>query len=581
MTGATALLTADDGPTTTGGLVPAVGAGPTGDLVRLPTESVDPSPTNPRKTFPARELRELRASIEARGLLQPITARPVQTEDGVRYEAVLGGRRLRAHGPFDADAYGPALPALDDVLAIVRELSDEEALEAQLIENLQREGVPPVEEAAGFRRLLDTGRSVAEVARIVGKPDTHVRTRAQLLHLVPAAAEAVDAGRLPLGVASQLARLGPDDQAAVFTWWTQCAGQAGEGPTAAVVASHIRHQVMRLLRNATFDTRDPALVAGRPACPECPQRTGYSQSLFPDVDEADTCTLPACYAAKTAAHVERVVLVQRAKADRAAKTTAKGKAPGKPTGAEGAPAEAAPTTRAVVTLSTRYTPQDRAPGALGPEDYRTLGPKEACDHSAAGVWADGHEAGKVTRVCVRGSGCPAHYPRGQKLDAHAAQEREKAKAIKTERAVLGRTLAATVAALPVHEGTDPATGAPVTGVALDTLRLIAASMAGRLWSEYQKHVAKAHGWEAKDSRWEPADGAVFGRYLYGYGAAIAEAIGTMEAPALYRLMAFMALTEDAWPGPNSPTSWEPTRLLALAAEVGVDADAIRAEVTAR
>lgn len=528
---------------------------PGATVARLAVARIDPSPTNPRQTFDARELRELRASIEATGLLQPITVRPVQTDDGPRYEAVLGGRRLRAHRAFAADAFGSALPALDTVDALVRDLTDAEVIEAQLVENLQRADVPPLEEAAGFRRLLDAGASVAEAALRLGTSERHIRQRVQLTALIPDAAQAVTEGRLSIAGAIHLARISPEDQADVFGWWVRCIDHTGQGPSAGTIAQRISHHVMRQLARAPFDPTDATLVEGRPACGDCPQRTGFSASLFADIQEADTCTLPACFAAKSSAHVERVVQVQRAKAGQAKGATAG---------------------RAVVKVAGDYTPLPE--GVLARDTVRELGPQEKnCAHVAVGVVATGHTVGRTVRVCVRGSGCATHWPAGKPRDDHVEREREKAKALKVQRVVLGRTLAATVDRLPVQEGTDPATGAPVVGVALDTLRMIAASMMGRLWSEYQKHVARAHGWAEPPSRWEPANGAVFGRHVYGHAAAIAAAIETMAAPALYRLLVEMALVEDAWPSPNAPTDAEPTRLLTLAATLGVDVAAIRSE----
>ena len=118
----------------------------------LPLSMLDESATNPRRTFEPTKLVELAHSLTMHGLIQPITVRP----KGDRFEVVAGARRFRA----------AQIAELADVPTRILELSDEETLEVQIIENSQRQDVHPYEEAAGYQRLLDLpGYDVAALSR--------------------------------------------------------------------------------------------------------------------------------------------------------------------------------------------------------------------------------------------------------------------------------------------------------------------------------------------------------------------------------------------------------------------------------
>lgn len=133
-------------------------------MTNLPLSSLVSSGFNSRKTFPEAALAELAESIRKVGVLQPIVVRP--DEEG--YAIVCGERRYRA----------AALAGLETIPAIVREMDDSQALEAAIVENLQREDVDPMEEADGFRALIASGqydeRTLAErlgrtIAYVVGR----------------------------------------------------------------------------------------------------------------------------------------------------------------------------------------------------------------------------------------------------------------------------------------------------------------------------------------------------------------------------------------------------------------------------
>ena len=123
----------------------------------LPLREIEPDPAQPRKTFSQESLAELAASIGEHGLLQPIAVRP-QPSGG--YRIVAGERRWRAC----------RIAGLTEVPVIVRDVTDQEAMELALVENLQREDLDPVEEACGIRELMDRcGLTQEQAARRLGK----------------------------------------------------------------------------------------------------------------------------------------------------------------------------------------------------------------------------------------------------------------------------------------------------------------------------------------------------------------------------------------------------------------------------
>jgi ParB/RepB/Spo0J family partition protein len=173
----------------------------------LPIESLHPSKTNPRRHFDPKKMEELTASVRQHGVLQPILVRDRGKNHEVptgTYEVVAGERRYRA-----AKAAG-----LSSVPCVVRELSDVAVLEIQVIENLQRDDLHPLEEAEGYRHLLATkGYTVARIAERVGRSVAYVYDREKLLALTKAVKELFLAGTITAGHAILLARLTPDQQA--------------------------------------------------------------------------------------------------------------------------------------------------------------------------------------------------------------------------------------------------------------------------------------------------------------------------------------------------------------------------------
>jgi len=156
------------------------------------------SKTNPRRAFDGEAQRELTESIKTKGVLVPLLVRSVNG----RFEILVGARRFRS-----AKAAG-----LTDVPARVVVLSDQEALEIQIIDNLQRQDLHPLEEAHGYQQLLATGYEIARIAERVGRSVKYIYDRVKLLSLTKAAQDAFLKGQMTAGHAILLARLTPAEQ---------------------------------------------------------------------------------------------------------------------------------------------------------------------------------------------------------------------------------------------------------------------------------------------------------------------------------------------------------------------------------
>ena len=175
------------------------------NITLVSVANIQPSNYNPRKRFDETGLDELAESIKQQGVLQPITVRPIADTD--RYEIVFGERRYRAS----------VIAGLEEVPAIISELSDEEAQEMAVTENLQRKDVTPTEEANAYKQLIDSGRHTVETLSVLfGKSENYIRTRLNFSTLIPELAELLDADIITISVASEICRYGEDVQREVY-----------------------------------------------------------------------------------------------------------------------------------------------------------------------------------------------------------------------------------------------------------------------------------------------------------------------------------------------------------------------------
>ena len=181
-------------------------------LLHVRLNEIRPNPYQPRKEFRLEELAELQASIKASGLLQPITLRPAPS--GTGYELIAGERRFRA-----ASALG-----WTEIPAVIRTIDDKTLLTLALIENLQRSDLNPLEEAEGYKRLVDEfALSHAQIGEIVGKDRSTVANLLRLLLLPAAVRRLLGDGTITLGHARAL--LGLNDERTMIEFAREAASQ--------------------------------------------------------------------------------------------------------------------------------------------------------------------------------------------------------------------------------------------------------------------------------------------------------------------------------------------------------------------
>lgn len=162
------------------------------DLIEVKLIDIEPNKEQPRKTFDEKALSELADSIREHGLLQPIIVKPLTNGT---YRIIAGERRWRAS----------RIAGLETVPVIIKDFDDKEVMEVALIENLQREDLNPVEEAMGYRSLMDTfGMTQEQVAERVGKSRSAIANALRLLNLRPQELELLKLGKITAGHARAL-----------------------------------------------------------------------------------------------------------------------------------------------------------------------------------------------------------------------------------------------------------------------------------------------------------------------------------------------------------------------------------------
>jgi len=395
----------------------------------LPLALLNESKTNPRRVFDEVSLRELAASIRSQGVLSPLLVRPL-TENG--FEIVTGARRYRA----------AQMAEVATVPVRIKQMSDAEVLEAQLVENLIRAEIHPMEEAEGFARLLaleEPKYSIEQIGARLGKSATFVASRLKLVELVPAAVDAFYANEIGVSHALLLAKLPADQQQqALSACFKEAYNSGGATPTRILLPVRnlqfwIETNVLLILKDAPFDKRDAQLVSTSGSCADCPKRTGHNKLLFGDDlgKQGDQCTDPRCYNAKLAAYVAKAV---------AAKPN-------------------------LVQISTAYGGQKEGSPVLPRNKYTAIRddkPKskddaqrpefKVCKYAADAIITEGSEIGTIHKVCANPD-CPIHHARKQKPATDAAFKAEQEKRRREEaiaQATGLRVLKATSDAVPVR-----------------------------------------------------------------------------------------------------------------------------------
>lgn len=272
----------------------------TPDIRSLPLDRLSEE-ENTRKHFDSARLAELAEDIRAHGVLSPLLVRPLA---GDLFGVVCGARRYRASH----------LVGLSSVPCIVRDLSDREALEAQISENDKRDGVSPVEQADAYLRLhVAHGVEVKEIASRFGVRVAFVNERLAIARACDEVREALDGRRVKIGTAVELARLPSHDyqREAVKLLVAEPSWIPG-GHSVAEASQWIHDRYHLRLASAPFDVTDATLTSAG-ACDTCPKSTEAQRELFGEElsSGAAKCTDPRCYSEKREAEWTRTTATAR------------------------------------------------------------------------------------------------------------------------------------------------------------------------------------------------------------------------------------------------------------------------------
>lgn len=253
-------------------------------------DAIDVSTTNQTfrksKDMSDKALAELAASIKSLGVIQPIAVRRHEM-DPDHFIIIAGERRYRAS----------LLAGRTTIPATIHEVNPEVALIMQITENMQRENVHALDEAKGYKMILEQEEKTtpAILAIKFGKSETYIVQRLKLNDLVREAKSDFYAGKMNIGHATLLARLTPAAQREAIERLTRYRDEYG---SVEELKKFIEREVMNDLTHAPFDPLDPNLHKKAGACDVCPKRSGSAPKLFAEVQHKDCCFDQVCFLIK-------------------------------------------------------------------------------------------------------------------------------------------------------------------------------------------------------------------------------------------------------------------------------------------
>lgn len=446
------------------------------------------SPSNTRQHYDSDAIKSLSESIKQHGILQPILVREIKPTDAKapKYQVIAGERRFRA-----AKRAG-----LTNIPAHIKTMSEAEALSAQIVENLQREDVHPLDEADGLRRLKEEMKlEISEIAKRLSKDARHIARRLALTNLIEEARKDFRAGLITLAHALEICRLAPDIQPEALIvcyerksiWnqkeqtYTYLADKEKPIRPVRYLQEWLEQNIHLNLHKAPFKMDDVRLRADGLTCVECPHRTGHDQRLFADIKNGDTCLNPPCFQAKIQAFVQIRKTELDAKSDKPA-----------------------------AYISSYYDSRSNEKNALSKGAYQILEKKsDRCENAERAIVADGTEIGQVRWICGE-QNCKDHL--GRKSDyrsesgysasnANQSEDRRKRKQelfdIKVDECVRLRVMKE---ALKTY--TWPLERTHLNEIAKEFFR--------RIPSDDQRTICEVFGWEEKEST----------RFRYDYGSVL-------------------------------------------------------------
>jgi ParB family chromosome partitioning protein len=430
------------------------------EYMTVPIVELTESSTNPRKAFDEGQLEELAGSIRSKGVLSPLLVRRINGH----FEIVTGARRYRA-----AQRAG-----LEEIPVRIGTFTDAEALEIQIIENIQRADVHPFEEAQGFRALLDReggDYSIEKIAAKTGKAASFIAKRLKLLDLTQPAAAAFTAGQIGVEHALLIAKLAPEMQEKALAHCFDGYFAANDSERSLVPASRlqawIEQNVYLSLKSVPFSKEDERLLPEAGSCANCPKRTGFNTLLFSEVKD-DSCSDAGCFNRKLDAHI----------------TQRREKMPN------------------LILISEKYTIAGETP-IIPRRNYVEVVTRKAkkgkearleqrlCDHLKPAIYADGMEKGRLVKVCAEQS-CKVHFREQQQQEKQRLQ-------FKAEKKAANRTMKRTISfrhrlMADVLNRVKPQFGT-------EEMRMVACFALRSLPHELACRIAKRHGLQnPKDPR---------------------------------------------------------------------------------
>ena len=244
------------------------------NTVSVALADIQPSNYNPRKNFDEKSLVELADSIRQQGVLQAIGVRPIAEN---RFEIVFGERRYRAS----------QIAGLEEIPAVILDISDETAEEMAVTENLQRKDVTPIEEANAYQKLIESGRhDVQSLAVQFGKNESYIRTRLKFVSLIPEIAQLLEQDELTISVATEICRYGEDIQHDIYEKHLKegVLYNSWRGMKASEVAKNIERSYTTDLKRYFFD---------KTVCLSCPHNTN-NMMLFCEEGSCGNCANRKC-----------------------------------------------------------------------------------------------------------------------------------------------------------------------------------------------------------------------------------------------------------------------------------------------
>ncbi len=248
---------------------------------------------NPRRSMDRDKLKALALSIKANGILQPISVKPLA--DGA-FQVVFGHRRLAAARRLKMKA----------IPAIILGDSDEDLETYRIVENTQREDLPPLDEADAFAKLVDRfGMTPSEISARVGRSISHVYDRIRLSAAIPDLRKHLIGGTVPIRGAMMIAKLTTTEQ---IEFIEDAFRHHGRSISANWISQTIANNYLTALHSAPFKRGDATLVPEAGACTTCPKRTGQQADLWAGIeDRKEVCTDRTCFQIKVAAAFARQV----------------------------------------------------------------------------------------------------------------------------------------------------------------------------------------------------------------------------------------------------------------------------------